>query len=136
MEFTVNAKFVKQVKDSKKELLAFSVEGDDENKPEIYQMARESVIVTIQGIKSALTCEYKKASKDNKKTVIELIVQGDTSAKQTFEFYKLAGNNVALTIQTAQADIEDYKEPHEGVKGKIDKYGNATVDENQSALEV
>ncbi|WP_413373227.1 hypothetical protein [Paenibacillus taichungensis] len=139
MNITVKAHFNKQTKDSKKELVQFYVTGEDERRPELNQMTREVVILSITGMDGVeLTAEFKKSAKDSKKTILEFEVKGDSSASQTFEFYKLAGTDVELSITESQMDLDEFREQQaeyrEGVKGKINADGTVDVDPNQAKL--
>ncbi|MDY7993328.1 hypothetical protein UY286_21780 [Paenibacillus polymyxa] len=132
MNVTIKAHFNKQTKDSKKELVQFYVKGDDEHRPELNQLTREVVVLSIKGLEDVeLTAEFKKSSKDSKKTILDFEVKGDSSAAQTFEFYKLAGSDVELTITESQMDIDEFREQQaeyrEGVKGTIAQDGTVTV---------
>ncbi|MCM3599377.1 hypothetical protein M3175_01435 [Robertmurraya korlensis] len=136
MQVTVKANFNKQTKDSKKELVQFYVKGEDEKKPELNQMTREVVELTIEGIEQKLTCEFNKISKDSKKTVLDFIVKGDTSSDQSFNFYKKAGSDVTLTIVESQMSIDEfYDNDHEGVEYKVGQDGTVEVTPNQMSLE-
>lgn len=136
MNITVKAHFNKQTKDSKKEGLQFYLKGEDEKRPELNQMTRSVVLLSIDEVEGVeLTAEFKKTSKDSKKTVLDFEVKGDSSAAQTFEFYKMAGADIELTIKESQMSLEEFHgEPREGVRGKIDNQGIATVDSNQTEL--
>ncbi|CAI6024831.1 hypothetical protein PAECIP112173_00400 [Paenibacillus sp. JJ-100] len=139
MNITVKAHFNKQTKDSKKELVQFYVTGEDERRPELNQMTREVVILAIDGLDGVeLTAEFKKSAKDSKKTILEFEVKGDSSAAQTFEFYKLAGTDVELSITESQMDLEEFQEQQkqyrEGVKGNINQDGTVEVDPNQAEM--
>lgn len=137
MEITVKAHFNKMAKDSKKEGLEFWITGEDERRREISDMTREVVLLKIVGEETQLTCEFKSLTKDSKKTKANFILKGDTSAQVAFEFYKFAGKDLELVITESQMDLEDFKnaEPHEGIKGTIDKDGTATVDPNQGTID-
>lgn len=139
MNITVKAHFNKQTKDSKKELVQFYVTGEDERRPELNQMTREVVILAIAGLDGVeLTAEFKKSAKDSKKTILEFEVKGDSSASQTFEFYKLAGTDVDLSITESQMDLDEFQEQQkqhrEGVKGKINPDGTVDLDPNQAEM--
>ncbi|MHB0864811.1 hypothetical protein ACYCS5_27080 [Paenibacillus sp. SEL3] len=143
MNVTIKAHFNKQTKDSKKELVQFYVKGEDERRPELNQMTREVVVLSIKGLENVeLTAEFKKSVKDSKKTILEFEVKGDSSAAQTFEFYKLAGTDVELNITESQMDIDEFQEGQkayrEGLKGTIAKDGTVDVnreyDPNQAEL--
>lgn len=110
MQVTIKANFNKQTKDSKKELVQFYVKGSDENKPELETLCREVVELQIEGVEATLTAEFSKKTKDSKKTVLEFIVKGDTSAAQSFEFYRMAGSDVDLTITESQMSIEEFRD--------------------------
>lgn len=136
MQLTVKAHFNKQTKDSKKELIQFYVKGEDEKKPEISRLTREVVELEIDGVDQKLTCEFNKTSKDSKKTVLEFIVKGDTSAEQSFNFYKMAGSDVTLKIVESQMSLEDFQaEQHEGLQYSVGKDGTAAVNPDQLTLD-
>lgn len=138
-QITIKAKFNKMTKDSKKEELTFWVTGDDERKPEINQMTREMVILSLEDNPEVeIKCEFKKSSKEAKKTVLSFEVKGDSSADKTYEFYKESGSDVVLTIKEAQMSIEDVREEHEGIEYQTD--GNGIVsrpdaDPNQQTID-
>lgn len=135
MQVTVKANFNKQTKDSKKELVQFYVKGEDEKKPELNQMTREVVELTIEGVEQKLTCEFNKISKDSKKTVLDFIVKGDTSSDQSFNFYKKAGSDVTLTIVESQMSIDEFYEEREGMEYKVGHDGVVSVPADQMSLE-
>lgn len=135
MQVTVKANFNKQTKDSKKELIQFFVKGEDEKKPELNQMTREVVELTIEGVDQKLTCEFSKISKDSKKTVLDFIVKGDTSSDQSFNFYKKAGSDVTLNIVESQMSIDEFYEEREGVEYKVGQDGMVSVPSDQMSLE-
>lgn len=135
MSITIKANFNKQGKDSKKELMQFYVKGSDENRPELNDLCREVVELKIDGVNTVITSEFAKMSKDSKKTVLDFVVKGDTSAAQTFEFYKRAGTDVELTITESQMSIEEFHEAHEGISGRINHDGTVEVDENQMSID-
>ncbi|AZS16458.1 hypothetical protein [Paenibacillus lutimineralis] len=60
MSITIKAGFNKQSKDSKKELVQFYVKGEDEQRPELNEMTRSVVILSIDGVEQQLTAEFKK----------------------------------------------------------------------------
>lgn len=129
MRIQIKAHFNKQTKDSKKELLQFYVKGEDESKPELNQLCREIVELHIEGVDQALTAEFSNLNKDSKKSVLGFIVKGDTSAAQSFEFYKKAGSDITLTISESQMSIDEFDEAREGVQYKLAQDGTVVVDE-------
>ena len=132
-QFTIKAKFNKQTKDSKKELVQFFVTGDDERNPEISRLTRTVVLLEIEGVEGiALQAEFAKSSKDSKKTILDFIIKGDKSADQTFEFYKKAGRDVNLTIKEGQMSLEDFRkeEPREGIEYQTDGSGVVSRPDN------
>lgn len=130
MKIQIKAHFNKQTKDSKKELVQFYVTGEDEKRPELNAMTREVVILSIEGLNVELKAAFNKSSKDAKKTIIDFEVKGDSSAAQTFEFYKKAGTDVVLTIAAAQMSIEEFRQ------GSIDDEPEEDEDdENQAKAE-
>ncbi|WP_068783162.1 hypothetical protein [Paenibacillus phocaensis] len=140
MSITIKACFNKQTKDSKKEQVQFYIKGDDEHKPELTEMTRSVVILSIEGVEQQLTAEFKKSSKDAKKTVLDFEVKGDSSAEKSFEFYKKAGHDVVLTITESDETLEEFEEHQkkyrEGLRGKINPDGTVEVDDpNQAKLD-
>jgi hypothetical protein len=139
MSITIKANFNKQLKDSKKEAIQFYVKGDDENKQELNELTRSVVILSIEGVEQTLTAEFKRSLKDAKKTVLDFEVKGDASAAKSFEFYKKAGSDVVLTITESDESIEEFEEHQkqyrEGLKGKINADGTASIDPNQQTID-
>lgn len=134
MQVQIKAHFNKQTKDSKKELVQFYVKGADESKPELNDLCREIVELKIGNI-DPLIAEFVKKTQDSKKTVIEFVVKGDTSASHSFEFYRLAGSDVDLTITESQMSIEEFEEAREGIRGRINQDGTVDVDDNQMSFD-
>jgi hypothetical protein len=131
MKITIKAQFNKQTKDSKKESVQFHVNGEDEKRPELSILTREVVILSLEEVPGVeLKAAFEKSAKDGKKTTLDFIVKGDSSAAQTFEFYKKAGSNVVLTIAAAQMSMEEFKQ------GSIDdEYEEEEGDPNQAEAE-
>lgn len=130
MKLTIKAHFNKQTKDSKKELLQFYVKGEDESKPELNQLCREIVELKIEGVDQTLTAEFSNLNKDSKKSVLGFIVKGDTSAAQSFEFYKKAGSDITLTISESQMSIDEFDEAREGIRGSVNSDGTVDIEED------
>lgn len=140
MNIQVKAHFNKQTKDSKKELVQFYLTGDDERKPELNVMTRNVVELSIEGVEQTLTAEFVKSSKDSKKTVLDFVVKGDASSDNSYEFYKLAGSDVVLTIAESQMSIDEFREEQEeyreGLKGKINEDGTVELEEDPNQLSI
>lgn len=134
MQVQIKAHFNKQTKDSKKELIQFYVKGADETKPELNELCREIVELKIGNI-DPLIAEFVKKTQDSKKTVIEFVVKGDTSASHSFEFYRLAGSDVDLTITESQMSIEEFRESHEGIEYSVNGDGTVDADPNQVSFD-
>jgi len=139
MELSIKAHFNKQTKDSKKELVQFYVKGDDEHLPELNDLVREVVELKI-GELDSLTAEFVKKSQDSKKTVLDFVVNGGASNRHSYEFYRLAGTDVDLTILESDVDVDTFREQQkeayrEGVRGKINKDGTVEVDDNQMSID-
>jgi len=131
MKVQIKAHFNKQTKDSKKELVQFYVTGEDERRPELNAMTREVVILSLEEVPGVeLKAAFEKSAKDGKKTTLDFIVKGDSSAAQTFEFYKKAGSDVVLSIAAAQMSIEEFKQA-----SLDDEYEEEDSDPNQAAVE-
>lgn len=131
MQIQIKAHFNKQTKDSKKELVQFYVKGEDEHLPELNAMCREVVELRI-GLLDTLTAEFVKKTQDSKKTVLEFVVKGGTSAAHSYEFYRLAGSDVELTITESQMSIDEFREQQEeyreGLRGRINDDGTVDLD--------
>lgn len=136
MTIEIKTHFNRMTKDSKKEALEFLVTGEDERRRELFDLTRSVVILQIESEPTELTAELKSATKGSKNTKLAFIIKGDTSADQAFEFYKFTGKDLTLIIKPSQMSLEDFKAPHEGVTGKINADGTATVDPNQAELDV
>lgn len=135
---TIKAHFNKQVRDSKKELVQFYVKGESENSVELNALVREVVEISVNGL-DPLTAEFVKKSQDAKKTVLDFVVNGGASNKHSFEFYKLAGTDVELSINESDVDIDEFREQQEayreGLKGKINPDGTVEVDKDQMSFD-
>ncbi|WP_028562309.1 hypothetical protein [Paenibacillus pinihumi] len=138
MSITIKAHFNKQVRDSKKELVQFYVKGEDENSQALNNLVREIVEVSVNGLDS-LTAHFIKKSQDAKKTVLDFVINGGASNKHSYEFYKLAGTDIELSIELSDVEPEEFEERQEkyreGLKGKINQDGTVDVDENQMTLD-
>ncbi|MCM3632871.1 hypothetical protein [Paenibacillus camelliae] len=131
MEIKLSTHFNKMTRDSKKELLQFYVTGSIDNEVELNGLVGEVVEISVQGLES-LTAEFKKNSKDAKRTVLEFVVNPGKSNKHSFEYFSFTGQAVALSITQSDMDIEEFRE---GLKGKIHADGTVEVDENQTTIE-
>lgn len=134
----IKAHFNKQTKDSKKELVQFYVKGEDENLPELNALVREVVELSI-GDLEPLTAEFVKKSQDAKKTVLDFVINGGASNKHSFEFYRLAGTDVELSIGESEVDIDEFREQQEayreGLKVKVNPDGTVDVDKDQMSFD-
>ena len=77
--------------------------------------------------------QYKVAIGDvkfGKKTTIAIEIKGTMSDEQKLALMAFAHSDGFIQIATAQQDIEDYGQQHEGIKYKLDG-GNVNVDPNQ-----
>ncbi|GKU80153.1 hypothetical protein L3i20_v245500 [Paenibacillus sp. L3-i20] len=101
-------------------------------------MCREVVELQISDLEP-LTAEFVKKSQDSKKTVLDFIVNGGASNRHSYEFYKLAGADVELTITESQMDIDEFREQQEtyrdGLKGTINNDGTVNLDVNQASMD-
>lgn len=133
----INVLFKKMQRDDKKEVLQFHLmDSNDAAEAELMGMAGEIVTFSIEGCDAGeVTAEFKSVQRDTKKTVINLVMKGD-SDKAAKELYLYAGRNVNLGMKESQMSLDEFHEPHEGVTGTIDKDGTATVDPNQAELPV
>ncbi|URN94506.1 MAG: hypothetical protein NAG76_22255 [Candidatus Pristimantibacillus lignocellulolyticus] len=132
MEIKLSTHFNKMTRDSKKELLQFHVTGEIENEVELNALVGEVVEIKVHELES-LTAEFKKNSKDAKRTVLEFIVNPGKSNKHSFEYFSFTGQSVQLSITQSDMDIEEFRE---GLKVKVNADGTAeVVDENQTTLE-
>lgn len=93
------------------------------------------VLLEIEGIEHKLKCEFNKITKDSKKTTLDFIVKGDSSAENTFNFYKKAGADVTLHIVETQMSTDDFEDEHEGIPYSVDKDGTAKISPDQLSLD-
>lgn len=137
MQVTVKANFNKQTKDSKKELIQFYVKGEDEKRSELNAMTRAVVELSIDEVDTSLTAEFVKSAKDSKKTILEFVVKGDTSASQSYEFYKAAGSDVILTIKESQMSIEEFRgDDDEGTEYTVHGDGTVELEDDEDQLDM
>jgi hypothetical protein len=136
-QITIKAKFV-DMKTASKVTMTFTVDGDDERKPEINQMTRQDVFLEIEGVDSELKVEFLESAKKSKVTVLKFVVKGDSTPEQRFKFFDRANSTVILTIKEAQMSIEDVREEHEGIEYRTDANGIVSRpdhDPNQQTIE-
>ena len=138
MQIKIKAHFNKHSKDSKKELIQFYVKGEDERRQELNTLCREIVELNIPFVES-LTAEFVKKSQDSKKTVLDFIVKGGTSTEHSYEFFRIAGTDIELTISESQMSIEEFRgesddgedfdqdDEHEGLEYKVNGDGTAEL---------
>ncbi|MFD2705473.1 hypothetical protein [Salibacterium lacus] len=114
----LNVLFKKQQKDDKKEVLKFEDKSDGENVSlELYEMAGEIVNFELQGSEiGPITAEFAKINKDNKKTVLDFTLKGDSENK-ALSLYEFAGQYIMMTIEPSQMSLEDFNEGDSGEEG-------------------
>ncbi|MER2061474.1 MAG: hypothetical protein ABS894_00935 [Aerococcus urinaeequi] len=138
-QVTIQAKFNKQTKDSKKELLQFYVENESKTNPIFTELTGSPVFISLNNGEVELSALFAKSSNDGKKAILDFEIKGDKSAAITFEFYKMAGKPVELKIVESQKTLEDYNEEgHEGIKYQTDKNGVVSLpdsDPNQTTID-
>ena len=94
---TIKARFNKQTKDSKKELVQFYVKGDDEKRPELNELTRSVVILKIDGVEAEL---HQEAQNELRGTGITLQGIGLPSW-----FVRFKGTNVDGVDNTQRRDL-------------------------------
>lgn len=111
MKVQIKAKIFKAVKDSKKEMLQFHITGDDRLNNDINILVGEVTEIFVDGCAHKLTTELKKKIGDGKKSVLEFELRGDTTRKQTSDYYDRVSRDVELTIASAQMSLEEFRKP-------------------------
>lgn len=72
--------------------------------------------------------------KIGKKTTIAVEIKGSLTDEQKLSLLDFAQSDGFIQLATAQQDIEDYGQQHEGIKYKLDG-GEVKVDPNQLAMD-
>lgn len=135
----MNVLFKKMQKDDKKEVLVYEVKGDELSEAQsLVEMAGTIVILQASAGSnetSEIQAEFASLQRDSKKTSLKFNIKGDNE-KASSEYYKLAGMNVNLTMQSSQMSIDEfYDDDHEGVQYKINQDGTVDVDPNQMTMD-
>lgn len=125
MEIQLNVHFNKMTRDSKKELLQFYVTGSIDNETQLNALVGEVVELQLHDLE-ALTAEFKKNSKDAKRTVLEFVVNPGKSNKHSFEYFSFTGQAVKLSLTQSDMDIEEFRE---GLKVTVNQDGTVEVDD-------
>lgn len=133
---TLYAKFAKHSK-TKTAAFTFQVKGEEEKKAfHLNELARKDVVVSIDG-GNEIICELTNVSTNSNQTTIGLLVKGNASPKEVFEFYEAAGTDVNLTIKPCQMSLEEYNQTKEGKSFTVDQNGvvsDVEADQNQVDL--
>lgn len=133
----LNVLFKKIQKDDKKEVLEFHVQGDElPHSDQIVELAGSIVVLEVEKTNAGkINAEFKTVQRDSKKTTLKFNVKGD-SDEQMNKLYPYAGRSVMLQLEASQMSIEEFNEPHEGVKVKVEQDGTASVvDADQMSMD-
>ncbi len=141
MAIELNVLFKALTKDDKKEVLKFEIKGEEDNQAEadLFDLSGSIVVFSLKAggddVVQNMNAEFVSMQRDSKKTVLKFAVNGDPDKAQAL--YRVAGRNVYLSVAPSQMSIDDFREPHEGVKYKVGPDGTTELqdDENQLTLE-
>ncbi|GIP25532.1 hypothetical protein J23TS9_06620 [Paenibacillus sp. J23TS9] len=141
MKTNMNVLFKSMQKDDKKEILKFEIKGSEDagDEMELFELSGSIVVLSLEvggdDVCGGISAEFVSMQRDSKKTVMKFGIKGDKDDKAQ-QLYKLAGRNVTLGVAPSQMSIEEFNEPREGVRGKINPDGTVDVDDkNQMTLD-
>ncbi|GIO57980.1 hypothetical protein [Paenibacillus cineris] len=141
MKTTMNVLFKSMQKDDKKEILKFEIKGSEDagDEMDLFELSGSIVVLSLEvggdEVCGDISAEFVSMQRDNKKTVMKFGIKGDRDDKAQ-QLYKYAGHNVTLGVAPGQMSIEEFNEPREGVRGKINQDGTVDVeDKNQMTIE-
>ncbi|SMF88047.1 hypothetical protein SAMN05661091_4081 [Paenibacillus uliginis N3/975] len=141
MKTSMNVLFKSMQKDDKKEILKFEIKGaeDVDGEAELFDLSGDIVVISMEvggdDVCGEINAEFISMQRDSKKTVMKFGIKGDSDDKAA-KLYRFAGRNVTLNVAPSQMSIEEFNEPREGIRGKINPDGTVEVeDENQMTLE-
>lgn len=74
------------------------------------------------------------------KDVIKLEIRGELTDEQIVKLHKLKRNDVIVTLESGQMDLEDYEDDHEGMQYEgmqytVNQDGTVDVEQGQMTLE-
>ncbi|MFE0599848.1 hypothetical protein [Paenibacillus lactis] len=128
-------------KDDKKEILKFEIKGSEDagEEMELFELSGSIVVLSLKvggdDVCGDVTAEFISMQRDSKKTVMKFGIKGDRDGKAQ-KLYEFAGRNVELGVAPSQMSIEEFNEPREGVRGKINPDGTVEVeDKNQVTID-
>lgn len=139
----MNVLFKSMQKDDKKEILKFEIKGSEDagEEMELFELSGSIVVLSLKvggdDVCGDVSAEFISMQRDSKKTVMKFGIKGDRDGKAQ-KLYEFAGRNVELGVAPSQMSIEEFNEPREGVRGKINPDGTVEVEEkdpNQLTLE-
>ncbi|CAM3307097.1 MULTISPECIES: hypothetical protein [Paenibacillus] len=137
----MNVLFKSMQKDDKKEILKFEIKGSEDagEEMELFELSGSIVVLSLKvggdDVCGDVTAEFISMQRDSKKTVMKFGIKGDRDGKAQ-KLYEFAGRNVELGVAPSQMSIEEFNEPREGVRGKINPDGTVEVeDKNQVTID-
>lgn len=137
----MNVLFKSMQKDDKKEILKFEIKGaeDLDGEAELFDLSGDIVIISMEvggdDVCGEINSEFISMQRDSKKTVMKFGIKGDSDDKAA-KLYRFAGRNVTLKVAPSQMSIDEFNEPREGIRGKINPDGTIETDPNQVTLDV
>jgi len=141
MKTTMNVLFKSMQKDDKKEMLKFEIKGTEDagEEMELFELSGSIVVLSLKvggdDVCGDVSAEFISMQRDSKKTVMKFGIKGDREGKAQ-KLYEFAGRNVELGVAPSQMSIEEFNEPREGVRGKINPDGTVDVeDKNQVTID-
>ncbi len=137
----MNVLFKSMQKDDKKEILKFEIKGSEDagEEMELFELSGSIVVLSLKvggdDVCGDVSAEFISMQRDSKKTVMKFGIKGDRDGKAQ-KLYEFAGRNVELGVAPSQMSIEEFNEPREGVRGKINPDGTVDVeDKNQVTID-
>ncbi|WP_342576572.1 hypothetical protein [Paenibacillus sp. FSL M8-0142] len=137
----MNVLFKSMQKDDKKEILKFEIKGSEDagEEMELFELSGSIVVLSLKvggdDVCGDVSAEFISMQRDSKKTVMKFGIKGDRDGKAQ-KLYEFAGRNVELGVAPSQMSIEEFNEPREGVRGKINPDGTVEVeDKNQVTID-
>jgi hypothetical protein len=140
MKTTMNVLFKSMQKDDKKEILKFEIKGTEDagDEMELFELSGSIVVLSLEvggdDVCGDVSAEFISMQRDSKKTVMKFGIKGDRDGKAQ-KLYEFAGRNVELGVAPSQMSIDEFNEPREGVRGKINPDGTIETDPNQVTLD-
>ncbi|WP_127506137.1 hypothetical protein [Paenibacillus humicus] len=140
MAIELNVLFKALTKDDKKEVLKFEIKGteDEQGEADLFDLSGSIVVFGLQVggdyVVQNMKADFLTMQRDSKKTVLKFEIKGEPEKAQAL--YPFAGRNVSLEVAASQMTIEEFREPHEGVKYKVGPDGTTELQNDKNQLTI